>query len=177
MIALEGELDPGMMIALQPKINGALDSGRGRVVIDLGPVTDVGAQTLSLFCGALRRLKGGAVLAIVGAPPRVRRVLERCAIDGLALYPTINAALAAGDDRAIPALSPADGSAEEGRPGQVQVGGSARGLARPRGAVAAGADHELVPDRHPRGAVAAGADHELVPDRHPHPVLRMRNTR
>lgn len=147
VIALEGEVDPGMVIALQRKINRALDSGRGRVVIDLGAVRGVGAQTLSLFCGALRRLNRGAALAIVGADPRVRRVLEVCAIDGLALYPTINAALA-GDDRAMPALSPADGSAEAGRPGQAQVGGPAGGLARPRAAVAAGADRELVPDRH-----------------------------
>ena len=159
VIALEGEVDPGMVIALQRKINRALDSGRGRVVIDLGAVSGVGAQTLSLFCGALRRLRGGAVLAIVGADPRVRRVLELCAIDRLALYPTMNAALASADDRAMPALSPADGSAEAGRPGQAQVGGPAGGLARPR------------------GAVAAGADRELVPDRHPHPVLRMRNAR
>jgi anti-anti-sigma factor len=158
VIALHGEVDPGMVIALQRKINRALDSGSG-VVIDLGAVSGVGAQTLSLFCGALRRLKRGAVLAIVGADPRVRRVLELCAIDRLALYPTINAALAAADDRAMPALSPADGSAEAGRPGQAQVGGPEGGLARPR------------------GAVAAGADRELVPDRHPHPVLRMRNTR
>ena len=159
VIALEGEVDPGMVIALQRKINRALDSGSGGVVIDLGAVSGVGAQTLSLFCGALRRLRGGAVLAIVGADPRVRRVLELCAIDRLALYPTMNAALASADDRAMPALSPADGSAEAGRPGQAQVGGPAGGLARPR------------------GAVAAGADRELVPDRHPHPVLVMRNTR
>jgi len=159
VIALEGEVDPGMVIALQRKINRALDSGRGRVVIDLGGVSGVGAQTLSLFCGALRRLNRGAVLAIVGADPRVRRVLEVCAIDGLAVYPTIDAALAAGDDPAMPPLSPAGRSAEAGRPGRAEVGGTAGGLARPR------------------GAVAAGAHRELVPDRHPHPVLRMRKTR
>jgi anti-anti-sigma factor len=137
VIALEGEVDPGKVIALQRKINRALDSGRGRVIIDLGAVRSVGAQTLSLFCGALRRLNRGAALAIVGADPRVRRVLEGCAIDGLALYPTINAALAAGDDRAIPAPSPTHASAEAGEPGQAQVGEPAGGLARPRAAVAA----------------------------------------
>ena len=159
VIALEGEVDPGMVIALQRKINRALDSGSGGVVIDLGAVSGVGAQTLSLFCGALRRLKGGAGLAIVGADPRVRRVLELCAIDRLALYPTISDALAAADDRAMPALSPPEGSAEAGRPGQGQVGGPEGGLARPR------------------GAVAAGAGRELVPGRGPHPVLGMRNAR
>ena len=55
VIALEGEVDPGTVIALQRKINRALDSGSGGVVIDLGAVSGVGAQTLSLFCGALRR--------------------------------------------------------------------------------------------------------------------------
>jgi anti-anti-sigma factor len=159
MIALKGEVDPGTVIALQRTINRALDSGRGRVVIDLGAVSGVGTQTLSLFCGALRRLKSGAVLVIVGADPRVRRVLEVCAIDGLALYPTINAALASADDPAMSPPSPADGSTEPGRPGQGQVGGPAGGPARPR------------------GTVAAGADRELVPGRHPYPGLRMRNTR
>jgi anti-anti-sigma regulatory factor len=159
VIALEGELDPGMMIALQPKINGALNGRRGRVVIDLGPVTDVGAQTLSLFGSALRRLNRSTALAIVGANPGVPSVLERCAIDGFALYLTVNATLAARDDRPVPAWWPNGGDADAGRPGQAQVDGPARGLARPR------------------GRLAAGADRELVPDRHPHPVLRMRNTR
>jgi anti-anti-sigma factor len=121
VIALEGKVDPGTVIALQRKINRALDSGSGGVVIDLGAVS-VGAQTLSLFCGALRRLRGGAVLAIVGADPRVRRVLELCAIDQLALYPTINDALAAADDRAMQPLSPADCRTQAGQHAQAQVG-------------------------------------------------------
>lgn len=49
------------------------------------------AQVLSEFCAALRQVSGGgARLAIVGADPRVRGVLELCEIDGLELHPTVS---------------------------------------------------------------------------------------
>jgi anti-anti-sigma factor len=96
VIALAGEIDPGMVIALHRRIDRTLDAGASRVVLDLGAVTVLGGQTVSMLCGALRRLtRRGATISIAGSPPHVQRVLERCAIDRLEQYTTGEAALMA----------------------------------------------------------------------------------
>jgi anti-sigma B factor antagonist len=96
VIALAGEIDPGMVIALHRRIDRALDVGAPRVMLDLSEVTVLGGQTVSVLCGALRRLaRRGATIAIAGGPPHVKRVLERCAIDRLEQYSTRDAALLA----------------------------------------------------------------------------------
>jgi anti-anti-sigma regulatory factor len=93
-VVLEGEIDPAAVLALQRRLGAALHAGQRRIVVDLGAVTVLGAQTVSRFCAMLRRLTGGgATVAIVGAPVLVRRVLELWAIDGLELYPSVSAAL------------------------------------------------------------------------------------
>jgi anti-sigma B factor antagonist len=92
-IVLEGEIDPGAVIALQRRIVEALDAGQRRVVVDLSAVTVLGGATIDLLCGALRSLtRRRATLAIVGGPPRVHRVLELCAIDGVELHQSVSAA-------------------------------------------------------------------------------------
>jgi anti-anti-sigma factor len=92
-IVLEGEIDPGAVIALQRRVVAALNAGQRRVVVDLTAVTVLGGATSDLLCGALRRLtRRGATLAIVGGPPRAKRVLELCAIDGVELHPSVSAA-------------------------------------------------------------------------------------
>ena len=92
-IVLEGEIDPGTVIALQRRVVEALDAGQRRVVVDLSAVTVLGGATVDLLCGALRWLtRRGATLAIAGGPPRVHRVLELCAIDGVALHQSLSAA-------------------------------------------------------------------------------------
>jgi anti-anti-sigma factor len=96
VIALAGEIDPGMVIALHRRIDRALDAGSCCVVLDLGAVTVLGGQTVSVLCGALRRLaRRGATISIAGSPPHVQRVLKRCAIDRLEQYTTGEAALMA----------------------------------------------------------------------------------
>jgi anti-anti-sigma factor len=94
-IVLEGEIDPGMVIALQRRIVEAINAGQRRVVVDLSAVTVLlGGATIDLLCGALRWLtRRGATLAIVGSPPRVHRVLDMAAIDGVKLHRSESAAL------------------------------------------------------------------------------------
>jgi len=95
-IALGGEIDPAMVIALHRRINDALDAGEDRVVLDLSAVTVLGGRTASLFCGVLRRLsRRGATVAIAGAPHAVQRILAQCGIDRLEQYSTGTAALMA----------------------------------------------------------------------------------
>jgi anti-anti-sigma factor len=106
-IVLEGEIDPGAVIALQRRIIDALDAGQRHVVVDLSAVTVLGGATVDLLCGALRWLtRRGATLAIAGGPPRVRRVLELCAIDGVELRQSVSAATssALATPRGVPLL-------------------------------------------------------------------------
>jgi anti-anti-sigma factor len=108
-IVLEGKIDPGAVIALQRRIVEALDAGQRRVVVDLSAVTVLGGGTIDLLCGALRWLtRRGATLAIVGGPPRVHRMLELCAIDGVELHQSVSAArpAAAATPRSAPPLNP-----------------------------------------------------------------------
>ena len=107
-IVLEGEIDPGAVIALQRRIVEALNVGQRRVVVDLSAVTVLGGATVDLLCGALRWLtRRGATLAIAGGPPRVHRVLELCAIDGVALHQSVSAArpAALATPRGVPLLN------------------------------------------------------------------------
>jgi anti-sigma B factor antagonist len=108
-IVLEGEIDPGAVIALQRRIVEAVNAGQRRVVVDLSAVTVLGGATIDLLCGALRWLtRRGATLAIVGGPPRVHRVLELCAIDGVELHQSVSAArpAALATPRGAPPLNP-----------------------------------------------------------------------
>lgn len=106
-IVVEGEIDAAAVISVQRRIGDVLDAGHDRVVVDLGAVTVLGGQTLSVFCRALRRVnRRGTRLTIVGAKPVVRRVLERCAIDGVELYATLGAAVAAAGPTGRPAAAP-----------------------------------------------------------------------
>ena len=108
-IVLEGEIDPGTVIALQRRVVEALDAGQRRVVVDLSAVTVLGGATVDLLCGALRWLtRRGATLAIVGGPPRVHRVLELCAIDGVELHQSVSAdrPAAFATPRGAPPLNP-----------------------------------------------------------------------
>jgi anti-anti-sigma regulatory factor len=93
-LAVEGEVDPGVVIGLQRQINAALAVGYRRIVIDLGAVTGLGAQTSLMLGGALRRLSSrSATVGIVACPPPAQHVLERFAIDGIAFYPALEVAM------------------------------------------------------------------------------------
>jgi anti-anti-sigma factor len=108
-IVLEGEIDPGAVIALQRRIVEAINAGQHRVVVDLSAVTSLGGATIDQLCGAWRWLtRCGATLAIVGGPPRVHRVFELCAIDGVELHQSVSAGwpAAVATPRGAPPLNP-----------------------------------------------------------------------
>lgn len=110
IVAVEGAIDPKAAVALQQRLTVALGFGRGFVAVDLRAMTVGGEQPTGLFCDALRRVsRDDARLALAGAPPAVSRMLERSVIDGVELYPTVGAAVAAArrTNRPRPATRPA----------------------------------------------------------------------
>jgi anti-sigma B factor antagonist len=96
ILALEGEVGPAAVIALQRRIARALDGGHRRIVLDLGATTILGGPTLGLLCGTLRFVnRCGATLAIAGSPARVQRAIDLCDLDRVEFHPTVHTALAA----------------------------------------------------------------------------------
>jgi len=97
IIALEGEIGPAAVIALQRRIIRALDSRHPRIVVDVTGATGPGGATLQLFCGALRFVsRCGATLALAGCPAEMRRAIDLCGLRGVEFHPTVHAALTAG---------------------------------------------------------------------------------
>jgi anti-anti-sigma factor len=160
VIALEGRVDPGTVIALHRHLSWRLESGRSHFVIELAGVISIGTQTLNLLCGAFRQLsRRGATIAIAGVDPCLRRVLEIYAIDYVELPPTLDpAAGGLGEwlDRrvAVPFAGGGDADRSQIRPLRLRR-------------------HGRVPDRAP----AVGAPDLLIriardtPLRVPHPAV------
>lgn len=103
IVAVHGRIDGPAVAALERRIGSALDAGHRTLLVDLSAVTRLGGSSLSAFGGSLRRVsRDGTRLLIAGADPAVRRVLEVCAIDGVALCPTLAAAVTAGGQAGWP---------------------------------------------------------------------------
>src|SRR5512133_1632162 len=111
-----------MVISLQRRIDRALGAGAASVVLDLDAVTVLGDQSVSLLCGALRRLtRRGATITIAGGPQHLKRVLERCAIDRLEHYASGEAALLAALLRPPDRLAPHKPPSHRGSAGAPQL--------------------------------------------------------
>lgn len=95
-VDLEDEIDPTAVIALERRVGMAVDVDRCCVVLNVSAVDVPDESALGEFSDALQRMiRRGARLAIAGASPALQLVLERCAVDGVELYPTHRLALAA----------------------------------------------------------------------------------
>jgi anti-anti-sigma regulatory factor len=103
VLVLQGQIDQRVMLELQRHVTTAVADGHRVVVIDLLGVTMIDTPTLSQLCAALRDAGGKTRLAVTAADHRARWVLELCAINGLELYPTINAVIATPDTNHDPA--------------------------------------------------------------------------
>jgi anti-anti-sigma regulatory factor len=96
VVTVEGRIDAKAVLALQRRLAIALGSGHAFVVVELSAITIERKHAIDLLCDALRRVdRHEGRLALAGAPPAVRRELERSVIDGVELYPTPGAAMAA----------------------------------------------------------------------------------
>ena len=98
-ISVEGQIDPGTVLALQRRIVDALGDGHREIVVDLRSATVRGAGTAQMLGGALRRVTHrGAMLAVL-AGAAVASMLELSGVDEVVVYP-------AGDGAGIAAAIP-----------------------------------------------------------------------
>jgi anti-sigma B factor antagonist len=75
LLALAGELDLATVPALRGALQGALDQGATRLVIDLTAVTFVDSVGVGAILHGKRRLGPDGVLAVVIAPDTYARVI------------------------------------------------------------------------------------------------------
>lgn len=84
----EGDIDEITALWLCACIDAISDSGERTVEVDLSGGPFIGSAGLRLLARSAERLQGmGGSLAVVGAKPTVRRVLQILELDGLLVAP------------------------------------------------------------------------------------------
>ncbi|MGW4473538.1 STAS domain-containing protein [Nonomuraea sp. NPDC004354] len=69
-------LDVGTVSGVRPRLHGAVDSGRGDLIVDLSRLEMIDATGLGVLVGTHRRaLSADRRLVLRGVPPRIMRVL------------------------------------------------------------------------------------------------------
>jgi len=95
VITLPERVEAACVLALRNRSERAFVSGSRAIAVDLRAMLHIDTHALSELSIALRRIgRHNPTLAVVGADPRVRWVLELCDIEGLQLHPTMSGALA-----------------------------------------------------------------------------------
>jgi anti-sigma B factor antagonist len=95
VISVEGELDLASAPRLKWMLVDQLETGHGRLVVDLSDVTFMDSTALGVLVGVKRRLGEGERLAIVCRRSEVLTIFEFAGMDGMfAIFPTLEDALA-----------------------------------------------------------------------------------
>ena len=97
VVTLVGDLNAAIAGTTHEEIQGVIDSGRARLVLDLAQVRFVDSSGLSVLVAALKaaRAAGGDV-ALAGLRPEVRSVIQLTRLDRvLDLYNDSGSAIAA----------------------------------------------------------------------------------
>jgi anti-sigma B factor antagonist len=95
LIAVEGELDLAAAPRLKWMLVDALQTGLGRLVVDLSLATFMDSTALGVLVGVKRRLTVDERLAIVCPRVDVRKIFEFAGMDGaFAIFHTLDEALA-----------------------------------------------------------------------------------
>ena len=107
VITLPAHVEPDCILALRSRGVRAVGGGSRAVAVDLHALGRIDTDTLSELAIALRTIsRHRATLAIVGADPRIRLMLELCGIDGVEFHPTVRRALDAVGERRRSARTP-----------------------------------------------------------------------
>lgn len=95
LIAVEGELDLSTAPRLKWMLLDSLETGLGRLVVNLSLASFMDSTTLGVLLGVKRRLQTGEQLAIVCPQTDVLKIFEFAGMDGVfAVFPLLDEALA-----------------------------------------------------------------------------------
>jgi anti-sigma B factor antagonist len=81
LVIASGELDIDVVPELRARLAEALETGGGRVVVDLSEVTFIDSLSLSAIIGARRKLEPPGRLAVVAVHDYIRLILEATGLE------------------------------------------------------------------------------------------------
>ncbi len=77
LVILRGRVDASTVAVLRDRLHAAVDSGAGRLVVDLADVDTIDVTALNMLIGARRRAqRAGRDLVLRAVPARVARLLR-----------------------------------------------------------------------------------------------------
>jgi anti-sigma B factor antagonist len=81
LVIATGEVDVNVVPELRARLAEALETGGGRIVVDLSEVTFIDSLSLSAIIGARRKLEPPGRLAVVAVHDYIRLILEATGLE------------------------------------------------------------------------------------------------
>jgi anti-sigma B factor antagonist len=99
VIKLQGEVDLYAAPELKDHVNGAIESGKTKLVLDLTEATFIDSTTLGILVSGMKRLRPrGGMLAVLCPDPTMARIFDITGLNRMfSVHDTLEGALAALD--------------------------------------------------------------------------------
>ena len=96
IIKLEGEVDLYAAPELKDHVNGAIERGKNKLILDLSEATFIDSTTLGILVSGMKRLRPrGGMLAVLCPDPTMARIFDITGLNRmLSVHETIEEALA-----------------------------------------------------------------------------------
>jgi anti-sigma B factor antagonist len=99
VIKLQGEVDLYAAPELKDRVNGAIEAGHKKLVLDLSEATFIDSTTLGILVSGMKRLRPrGGMLAVLCPDPTMARIFDITGLNRMfSVHDTLEGALAALD--------------------------------------------------------------------------------
>lgn len=100
IIRLEGEVDLYAAPELKDHVNGAIERGKTKLILDLSQATFIDSTTLGILVSGMKRLRPrGGMLAVLCPDPTMARIFDITGLNRMfSVHDTLDAAIAALED-------------------------------------------------------------------------------
>jgi anti-sigma B factor antagonist len=97
LIKLEGEVDLYAAPELKDRVNGAIEAGHKKLVLDLSEATFIDSTTLGILVSGMKRLRPrGGMLAVLCPDPTMARIFDITGLNRMfSVHDTLEGAIAA----------------------------------------------------------------------------------
>jgi anti-sigma B factor antagonist len=100
VIKLEGEVDLYAAPELKEHVNGAIERGKTKLILDLSAATFIDSTTLGILVSGMKRLRPrGGMLAVLCPDPTMARIFDITGLNRMfSVHETLDEAVAALED-------------------------------------------------------------------------------
>jgi anti-sigma B factor antagonist len=97
IIKLQGEVDLYAAPELKQHVNGAIESGKNKLILDLSEATFIDSTTLGILVSGMKRLRPrGGMLAVLCPDPTMARIFDITGLNRMfSVHDTLDGAIAA----------------------------------------------------------------------------------